>query len=198
MTRRIKRSRSASGDGASFSTSSRARTNRSISFTGQCLFFTRGGAGGVIGLKAQCRPHFAPPSIHRLTSSICFTVSLWFDSGGGIRSSGSLVMIRLNNSLSALLPGTITVFPSLTRNAPSLVSSRNFALRAFSSGPWHLKQLSEKIGRTSRLKSASPLVGESRPTAAGANPGAFATSRRLVRHRSHQTTRPRPPTDALK
>src|SRR6266487_1006825 len=88
---------------------------------------------------------------------ICLGVSLWFDSGGGIKSSGSLVVNRRNNSLSALLPGTITVLPSLTRNAPSLVSSRSFPLRAFSSGPWHWKQLSDRIGRISRLKSTLPL-----------------------------------------
>src|SRR5438552_4879163 len=89
--------------------------------------------------------------------AICLAVSLWFDSGGGIKSSESWVVILRNNSLVALLPGTITVLPSLTRNAPSLVSSRSFPLRAFSSGPWHWKQLSDRIGRISRLKSTLPL-----------------------------------------
>src|SRR6266487_4501395 len=101
--------------------------------------------------------------------AICLVVSLWIDSGGGIKSSGSWVVIRRNNSLSALLPGTITVLPSLTRNAPSLVSSRSFPLRAFSSGPWHWKQLSDKIGRISRLKSTLPLLGARSTLAAAAS-----------------------------
>src|SRR5262249_45983056 len=37
--------------------------------------------------------------------------------------------------------------------APSLVSSRRPALRFLASGPWHLKHLSERIGRTWKLKS---------------------------------------------
>src|SRR5215813_6700239 len=36
---------------------------------------------------------------------------------------------------------------------PSSLSSRNLAIRCASSGPWQAKQLSEKIGRISRLKS---------------------------------------------
>src|SRR6266850_8021835 len=100
---------------------------------------------------------------------ICLVVSLWIDSGGGIKSSGSLVAIRRNNSLSALLLGTITVLPSLTRNAPSLVSSRSFPLRAFSSGPWHWKQLSDKIGRISRLKSTLPFPAARSTLAAAAS-----------------------------
>src|SRR2546425_11170953 len=101
--------------------------------------------------------------------AICLVVSLWIDSGGGIKSSGSLVVIRRNISLSALLPGMITVLPSLTRNAPSLVSSRSFPLRAFSSGPWHWKQLSDKIGRISQLKSTLPLPAARSALAAAAS-----------------------------
>src|SRR5262245_56838647 len=37
--------------------------------------------------------------------------------------------------------------------APSFVSRRSLPLRTLSSGPWHWKQLLERIGRTSRLKS---------------------------------------------
>src|SRR5258708_3510062 len=43
--------------------------------------------------------------------------------------------------------------PSCSANAPAFVSSRSFALRLLSSGPWHLKQVSENIGRMSRSKS---------------------------------------------
>src|SRR5262245_25411227 len=51
-------------------------------------------------------------------------------------------------------PGTIAYSPDLAAlKASSLTSNRNFALRSFSSGPWHLKQLSERIGLMSRLKS---------------------------------------------
>jgi len=61
-----------------------------------------------------------------------------------------------------LLPGTITA--SFVRSAPSFKSSRSLALRALASGPWHLKQLSEKIGNTSRLKSgaATAATGSSK------------------------------------
>src|SRR6266567_4584734 len=89
------------------------------------------------GRKAQCTPHFAPSSTQRRSRPILVAVSLRFDLGGGITSSGSLLVTRLTSSLSALLPWTITVLPSFTRKAPSLVSKRSFALRAFSSGPWH-------------------------------------------------------------
>ena len=54
------------------------------------------------------------------------------------------------SSLSPLLPGTITA--SVFRSAVSLRSSRRSALRALASGPWQVKQFSERIGRMSRLK----------------------------------------------
>src|SRR5262245_370154 len=59
-------------------------------------------------------------------------------------------------SLSSLLPGTRSARALLLRDAPSIVSRRRPALRASASGPWHLKQLSERIGNTSREKSTSP------------------------------------------
>ena len=40
--------------------------------------------------------------------------------------------------------------------ASTRLSSRSFALRAASSGPWHLKHRAARIGRTSRLKSEYP------------------------------------------
>src|ERR1700733_4818970 len=42
-------------------------------------------------------------------------------------------------------------------------------MRIFSSGPWHLKQLSERMGRTSRLKSTG-FGGASAAGAAGVAP----------------------------
>src|ERR1051326_8904609 len=110
---------------------------RSISFTGQRVLLTAGGLGDWIGLKAQWPDHFAPESIHCLMSSICLAVSLWWDRGGGIRSSVSLVVMRRYISLSAVLPGLMTATPSSTRNALSFWSRLSLALLAFSSGPWH-------------------------------------------------------------
>ncbi len=77
------------------------------------------------------------------------SVSVFPDSGGGMCSSGSLLVTCSIIALSAALPGTM--MPRLT-NAPSSVSKWNRVLRAFSSGPWHAKQLFERIGRISRLK----------------------------------------------
>ena len=63
-------------------------------------------------------------------------------------------------------------FPATTTSAiPSLVSSRSFALRAFSSGPWQAKQWSDRIGITSRLKS----TGAGLP--AGGEPGSAGNTR---------------------
>ena len=41
---------------------------------------------------------------------------------------------------------------SFACSALSFMSSRNLAFRVFASGPWQVRQFSEKIGRTSRLK----------------------------------------------
>ena len=77
-----------------------------------------------------------------------------FAAGGGIRSSASSAKIRRTSSLSSGLPGTIGRSPELAGFfAASSSSSRSFALRPFSSGPWHLKQCRDRIGRTWSLKS---------------------------------------------
>src|SRR5690349_22030077 len=58
----------------------------------------------------------------------------------------------------------MAVLPSLAGfKASSRISKRNFAFRAASSGPWHLKQFSVRIGRIWLLKSieAPLLFGES-------------------------------------
>ena len=81
-------------------------------------------------------------------------VRSFFIAGGGITSSLSVEKMRVTSSLSSASPGTIAGSPDFAGfNASSRISSRSFALRALSSGPWHLKQLFERIGRTSRLKS---------------------------------------------
>ena len=73
---------------------------------------------------------------------------------GGIRSLSSSAVIRATRSLSSRFPATIAWPPDLfVPNAPSLVSSRSPALRWRGSGPWQLKHLSDRIGRTWKLKS---------------------------------------------
>ena len=66
-------------------------------------------------------------------------------------SSPSVLETRSKSSLSLLLPGTMT--GSFVLRALSLTSSRKSAFRVFASGPWHVKQFSERIGKTSRRKS---------------------------------------------
>ena len=74
--------------------------------------------------------------------------------GGGIISSASCERIRRTTSLASGFPGTIGTLPEpVLARAASRRSSRSFACRATSSGPWHLKQCSLRIGRTSRVKS---------------------------------------------
>ena len=58
--------------------------------------------------------------------------------------------MRFHNALSAIFPGTIARTPlPISAVDPSGVSRRSLALRFFSSGPWHAKQVSDKTGRTS-------------------------------------------------
>ena len=60
--------RSASGEGASLSASSRASTKRSISFCTHAGFETSGSAAFFGGTNDQCCAYGAPSSIHRLSS----------------------------------------------------------------------------------------------------------------------------------
>src|SRR6516164_295736 len=92
------------------------------------------------GLNDQCDSYLAPLAIHCLSTFFCSADSAIFVEGGGIIVSGSLDEIRSTSSLFSTFPGT---------------SSRNFALRVFSSGPWHLKQNFASRGRTSRAKSGA-------------------------------------------
>src|SRR3989442_10303536 len=73
--------------------------------------------------------------------------------GGGITSSGSVAVMRRTISLLARLPGTMARVPLRSLMASSRRSSRSFALRELSSGPWQLKHLNEMIGRIFELKS---------------------------------------------
>ena len=86
------------------------------------------------------------------------------ESAGGIASSGSALETRRINSLSSGLPGTIARWSPKSAKAPSLTSSRRSAFRSAASGPWQAKQLADKMGRISRLKS-TPAPAASRAAA---------------------------------
>jgi hypothetical protein len=81
-------------------------------------------------------------------------------SGGGITSSGSVLVMRLMASEAEGSPGTMAGFPdSPPLSACSRMSSRRPPFTAAASGPWQAKQVLERTGRTSRLKprvSAAP------------------------------------------
>ena len=62
--------------GASFSFSSRARTNASIGLRAQPCAVVVGTSGRFGATNAQCVPHVAPCSTHRFSVSICSGVSL--------------------------------------------------------------------------------------------------------------------------
>src|ERR1043166_6796260 len=113
------------------------------------------GNGRLSGFTyAQCTAYFAPSAIHRFKVSTCAAFSVFPDFTGGIRSSGSLAVTRAIISLLSGAPATIGTAPDLAGfKASARISNLSFALRAPSSGPWHLKQFSVRIGRTSRLKS---------------------------------------------
>src|SRR5262245_2530472 len=128
-------------------------------FFAHALFATFGSAGRLGAANAQCTDHDAPCSIHCLTRAICSALSFLPLVGGGIISDALCELMRENSSLSWGLPGTMATPPRFSlANAPSLVSSRSFALRDFSSGPWQAKQLSDKIGRMWRLKSMAGVA----------------------------------------
>src|SRR5437879_9791544 len=65
----------------------------------------------------------------------------------------SLALILWYSRLAALLAGTMIRYPARAPNTLSVVSSRKLPWRLPSSGPWQAKQASERMGRTSRLKS---------------------------------------------
>ena len=157
--------RSAAADGCSPSASSRARTKRSISFRGQFLFETSGGAALTGGMNDQCLAYAAPCSIQRLSVSFCSAVSTRCESGGGIISASSSLVMRRQSFALFGIAGTIAGTPSRSAKADSATSSRRSACRAFSSKPWHWKQFSERIGRTSRLKSSFGSSAERVPDA---------------------------------
>src|SRR5262249_54064495 len=98
----------------------------------------------------------APSATQRRSTSFCVAVnSLWAYFGG--ITFAALEKTRTMISLASGLPGTIGVRPEpVGFVASSRMSRRRLALRAFLSGPWHRKQVSDMIGRTSRLKPIEP------------------------------------------
>ena len=170
VTRRMSVARSASGEGESPSASRRARMKASMGLRIQAEFFTAGRGGFFTGTNAQSGSYFAPCSIQRRRMSFCWLVNTRCESAGGMRSSGSSLAMRRQASLLLRLPGTMGVIgspstPSRCLKASSGISRRSLASRWFLSKPWHLKQVSERIGRTSRLN---------RTAAAGRDAGAAA------------------------
>ena len=115
-------------------------------------------SGFATGTKAQCGSYGAPWAIHRLSRSTCSSVSRpILASGGGITESGSVEMIRATSSLASTFSGTMARAPlSSSLVACSATSSRRPACRLPLSGPWQAKQLSERIGRMSRLNEIRP------------------------------------------
>src|SRR5262249_42436265 len=132
------------------------RMKRSIVLRTHFASFGRGGSGRFGATNDQCVWYFAPCSIHALSTRFCCSESVLLLSGGGILNPLLLEKIRLTSALLAESPGTIAIAPdSAGRSASSRTSSRSSASRSSASGPWHLKQLSARIGRTWRSKSTA-------------------------------------------
>ena len=167
-TRRMRVYLSASAEGFHPRCSNAARIKRSTALRLHFVSATFGNAARFGRTYAQCGSYSAPSATHCFNVAFCAADSFSFDSGGGIRSSASSVKIRYTNSLSTTSPGTIANAPPLRSfTASARTSSRSFALRAAASGPWHCKQFSERIARTSRLN----------PTFAGAARSEIAASK---------------------
>ena len=102
-------------------------------------------------LKAQCDSYFPPCWIHFSSSFFSASERIFLDFGGGICSSSSSDWVRKTRSLKSGFPGTMAMDPSRSAYAFSAMSRRRSALRASLSGPWHSKQLFDRIGKISRL-----------------------------------------------
>ena len=79
-----------------------------------------------------------------------------FELGGGITIEVSELETLKKTSDFSGSPGMMACADGLSfsaANAPSGVSNRNPAFRLLASGPWHLKHLSDRIGRICKLKS---------------------------------------------
>ena len=148
-TRRTNVSGLANGAGFRPSPARRRCRNASIGFATSLAAL---GTTGFFGaMNAQCSSYLAPCSTHALRMVFSSALRVFFESGGGIRSSASSVIIRCHASLSSRLPGTIAAAPFLGFNALAASSNRSLPFRVSASCPWHEKQFAAKIFRTSRL-----------------------------------------------
>ncbi len=115
---------------------------------------TCGTAGRARGTYDQWGSQGAPSAIQRRRSATCASVSRGlplFASGMRRVSSGSVT--RATSALLSGAPATIGTAPERTAAlAVASTSRRSPASRRLRSGPWQAKQLSARIGRTSRLK----------------------------------------------
>src|SRR5262249_61449603 len=109
-------------------------------------------AGGVDDTKPPRLLEGPPYSFPLRISSFSVLLSFLLLSGGGITKSGLVELMRRTSWLVSGFPGTTARRPeSAGLSASSRTSSRNPAWRSLGSGPWHLKQLLERVGRMSRL-----------------------------------------------
>src|SRR5436190_5748265 len=83
--------------------------------------------------------------------------------GGGMRVALLGALTRAKRRLLAGSPGVMMLYVPRLAKSPSPVSSRRLATRRLSSGPWHVKQLSERMGRTSRSKSTGLSAAKHTP-----------------------------------
>ncbi len=127
----VMRSASAAGFSACLASS------RSMKASMGLPLFEAGTAGRRIGSKAQCAWYSAPSAIQRFKMPASALVSGLGDDGGGITSSGSVVVMRWMISLAS--------------KSGDSTSSRRPASRLSSSGPWQAKHFEARMGRTSRL-----------------------------------------------
>ena len=170
--------RSASGEGASFSCSSRARTKWSIGLRTALRDFdpTLGGCGWVMGWKAQCFPALAAAADSGQTAPWSIQ-----SRSKAIFSGGSASAFFGMRAISAWVPETACTssepadFPATKAGpcSPPLVASafrssrRPFSLRAV---PWHFTQFASKIGWISFAKSTVAAHAGEAPSAAMAKP----------------------------
>src|SRR5580658_3218136 len=104
--------------------------------------------------------------------SFCASVSTFSAYLGGMRRAGSVAKMRCTMALLSGSPGTIGMAPEgVGFTASSRRSRRIPAMRARLSGPWQRKQVSDMMGRMSRLN----LTGSAPATRAGMD--SMATSR---------------------
>ena len=140
--------------GCSPAASRRARMKASMAFRGQSASWTCGGGARPRRDESPVRLVFrsvGDPLLEHLL--VCARrAGPWPRRAASARwrrrrRSGS------TSSLSSGLPGTIGTAPEAAGfTASSRTSSRSFAFRALSSGPWHLKQCRARIGRTWLVK----------------------------------------------